>query len=731
MSMRNEREHSLVWSTLLVLGLSALWTWLRVIAFKDVPMPLTFVLPMLVCVWSRRAWQLWGMAAVFAGVTVWRYYDVVSRQVMPVEDARVFFGTTMLNVIAGVVVVQAILVLRNRLDAQKERLREQYSELEAQSEELARQNEEIKEQSEELAQQNEEIESQSEELGGQNEELQRTNERLAIREEILQSLLEVTRRPGSGLEALADVCQRSLHAIGRPAECVAVLRLDPDKLRLKSQAVAPGGTRVPSEWPREGSIATMVLAAEKTAYVSDLSLQPELRAPFAESDRVRSVLATPLRVGGAPYGVVLACSSEATHWSEEQFHVIEWIAAQCGMIAEGIRWQRVLAERTREIEAANRAKDQFLAMLSHELRTPLTPVLAAAGVLERDERIPPDVREDLQMIRRNVAIQSRLIDDLLDLTRLERGKLKLDTSALDLAMLLQETTGIVAGDLDAKDQRVELHLDGVSGCRVEGDGPRLQQVFWNLLKNANKFSPRQSVITMTARRMAGATPRVRVDVKDAGLGIEPNDLKRIFKPFEQVERMGKQRGSEGGLGLGLAIAKALVELHRGTISVTSDGAGHGATFTVELPILDEQTLERSKLAVTRSPFHSGEGSKGVQILLVEDHEDTGRVLARLLRNSGYAVDYARSAGAAWELFQKSEYTLVISDLGLPDESGLELIKKMKALRPDLPGICLTGYGSEEDLNACRAAGFSEHLTKPVDMQRLQGAIGRILAGEGA
>jgi len=728
MSGRNEKQPSLVGSTLLVVGLTVVWSWLRLLAFKEMPLPLTFVLPMLVCVWSRRAWQLWGMAAVFAVVTVMRYQQIVADDVMIVREARIFFGTTMLNVIAGAAVVQAILMLRNRLDAQKERLREQYAELEAQSEELARQNEEIKEQSEELAQQNEEIESQSEELGRQNEELQRANDRLAIREEILQSLLEVTRKPGSGLEALADVCQRSLHAIGRPAECVAVLRLDPDKLRLKSQAMAPGAMPVPAEWPREGSIASVVLAAEKTAYVSDLRLQPELRAPFGENDPVRSVLATPLRVGGALYGVVVACSAEAAHWTEEQFHVLEWIAAQCGMIAEGIRWQRVLAERTREIEAANRAKDQFLAMLSHELRTPLTPVLAAAGELERDERVPEDVREDLQMIRRNVAIQSRLIDDLLDLTRLERGKLKLDTSALDLASLLQETTSIVAGDLDAKDQRVELNLDGVRGCRVEGDGPRLQQVFWNLLKNANKFSPRQSVITMKARRVAGRS-RVRVEVKDAGLGIEADDLKRIFKPFEQVERMGKQRGSESGLGLGLAIAKALVELHRGTIAVASDGAGQGATFSVELPILDEVAPEPSRGAVTRSPFRGSEGNNGVQILLVEDHEDTGRVLARLLRNSGYAVDYARSAGAAWELFQKARYALVISDLGLPDESGLELIRRMKARRPDLPGICLSGYGAEEDLQACRAAGFSEHLTKPVDMQRLHAAIGRILAGE--
>jgi Signal transduction histidine kinase len=370
-------------------------------------------------------------------------------------------------------------------------------------------------------------------------------------------------------------------------------------------------------------------------------------------------------------------------------------------------------------------------MLSHELRTPLTPVLAAAGVLERDERIPEDAREDLQMIRRNVAIQSRLIDDLLDLTRLERGKLKLDTNALDVVTLLHETAGIVAGDLDAKDQRLALDLDGVQGCRVLGDGPRLQQVFWNLLKNATKFSPRQSSIMVTARRVDGAKPAVRVEVKDAGMGIEPHDLRRIFKPFEQVEARGKQRGSDGGLGLGLAIAKAIVEMHRGTIAVASEGSGRGATFSVELPLLAEDAGQRPAMAVTRSPFHGGNGASGAQILLVEDHEDTGRVLARLLRNAGHLVDYARSAGAAWALFQKGDYTLVISDLGLPDESGLALIRKMRERRPDLPGICLTGYGSEEDLVACREAGFSEHLTKPVDMQRLHAAIGRILGRERA
>ena len=727
--MKSSQQPSEVTTTAVVLAITIVWGWLRLAAFADLPMPLSFVIPMLVCVWTRRTWQLWGMAAVFAVLAVWKYFHVAADGAIPLAETRLFYGTTLVNVVVGAVAVQLILALRTKLDVQNERLREQYAELEAQSEELARQNEEIKVQSEELAQQNEEIESQSEELGGQNEELQHANERLAIREEILQSLLEVSRMPETGLEALADVCRRSLHAIGKPAECVAVLRMDPDKLRLKAQAAGAGIRGVPAEWPREGSIAGVVLAAKKTAYVSDFEKQPELMAPFTRGDSVRSVLATPLRVAGAPYGVVLACSSQPSHWSEEQFHILEWIAAQCGLIAESIRWQRTVAERTRGIEAANRAKDQFLAMLSHELRTPLTPVLAAAGVLERDERIPEDAREDLQMIRRNVAIQSRLIDDLLDLTRLERGKLKLDAQALDVATLLQETAAIVAGDLDAKDQRLTLELDGAQDCRVAGDGPRLQQVFWNLLKNANKFSPPQTAIVLTARRVAGTEPRVRVEVKDAGMGIEPDDLRRIFQPFEQVERRGKQRGSDGGLGLGLAIAKAIVEMHQGTITVSSEGAGRGATFGVELPLLGEQSPELPKMTTTRSPFQNGASENALQILLVEDHEDTGRVLARLLRNGGNMVDYARTAGAAWDLFQKADYSLVISDLGLPDESGLQLFRRMRARRPDLPGVCLTGYGSEEDLQSCREAGFSEHLTKPVDMQRLHAAIARIVGRE--
>lgn len=717
----------LVVSTLVVLALTALWGLLRLGLFRDAMVPLVFMLPMLVCVWTRRSWHLWGMVVVFTGMTLVKYSWMARAAGADLPTVRVFYSATLFNIIFGGAAIQLIIRLRSKLDLSHARLQEQNAELEAQGEELSRQNEEIKVQAEEMAQQNEEIETQSEEIGGQNEELQRATERLAVREEILQSLLLTTRTPDGGLVALEDICRRSLHAIGRPAECIAVLRLDGDLLHIKVQSGDNGCVGVPLEWPRAGSIAGVVLDQDKTAYISDLQRQPELAAPFGTGGDVRSVLATPMRVAGALYGVVLASSSHAGHWTQEQFHLIEWIAAQCGVVTESIRWQKAVAERTREIEAANHAKDQFLAMLSHELRTPLTPVLAAAGVLEQDERVPEDVRHDLQMIHRNVSIQSRLVDDLLDLTKLGRGKLELDTRPIDVAALLKETAVIVAGELDAKDQGLDLELGEADGSQVHGDGPRLQQVFWNLLKNANKFSPSKSRISVRTRRLAGP-PRIAVVLTDEGMGIDPQDIGRIFQPFEQVAARGKQRGSDGGLGLGLAIAKAIVELHHGTIHVSSDGVGRGSTFTVELPLVTTVATVPAKSSSTRSPLpgsSSGEGS--LRILLVEDHEDTGRVLMRLLKNSGHVVDYAASVKAALEIFGRNPCDLLISDLGLPDESGLELMRKLHAIQPDLPGICLSGYGMEDDLRACREAGFTEHLTKPVDLQRLRAAIARVAA----
>lgn len=707
-----------------VLLLAAVWGYVRLVLFLEIQLPLTFVLPLLVCVWTRRTWQLWAMAAVFSAMAVFKFAWGPYAATHPGEDVAVLV-VTLTNIVLGAVVVHAIMALRERLDRRNAQLQAQAEELETQTEELSQQNEEIKAQAEELAQQNEQIEAQAEELAGQNEELHMANQQLGHREDVLQGLLEATRTPESGRQALAGVCQRALRILGSPAESVAVFRRDGDRLRVKAQATIERGPEMPVDWPVDGSIASVVLQHDRTAYVSDLAKEPGVAVPFGPAGPVQSVLATPLRVRGERYGVVLCTSTRPTHWTQEQFQIIEWVAAQSGLIAESLRWQNELAARAREIEAANQAKDQFLAMLSHELRTPLTPVLAAAGALEHDERIPEDVRQDLKMIRRNIAIQSRLVDDLLDLTKLERGKLDLEAQVLDVAALLHETALIVASELDAKDQRLEMDLFAAEGRRVEGDGPRLQQVFWNLLKNASKFSPAKARIRLQTRIADGPPPRLVVEVSDTGAGISPADLDRIFRPFEQAAMGGKRRSGDSGLGLGLSIAKAIVDLHRGTITVASEGVGRGSTFTVQLP-LTERAAPRPGPDGSRGQHPNG-GSEdtGYRILLVEDHGDTGRLLARLLRKAGHKVEYAETAGAAVAAFARNPVQLLISDLGLPDESGLDLMRRLRARQPSLVGICLSGYGMEDDRHACREAGFQEHLTKPVDMQRLHAAIRRV------
>lgn len=415
---------------------------------------------------------------------------------------------------------------------------------------------------------------------------------------------------------------------------------------------------------------------------------------------------------------MIACSTAPAHWSEEQFRLLEWFAAQCGSILEAQRWQVALQHHARDAQAANEAKDRFLAMLSHELRTPLTPVLAAAGALAKDESLPPAVREELAMIRRNIRIQNRLIDDLLDLTRIARGKMLLEHERVNLAALVQSALDITTPDLDARDQRLSVNLAALDNCHLLGDSARLQQVFWNLLKNAVKFSPPRSEITVSAERR---DQRIVIRVRDHGIGLTTADLERIFLPFEQVQASGSADHS-GGLGLGLAIARTIVELHGGTLHAESDGASHGATFVIELPVLSGAPGARS---ATHSPAPTSAPLTPLRILLTEDHPDTGRVITRLLQGAGHKVEHVASAERAIELIAPGKFDLLVSDLGLPDFDGYELIRRIRAIDPDLKAICMSGYGTENDIQRARDAGFSEHLTKPVELNTLHSAIARI------
>jgi len=374
-----------------------------------------------------------------------------------------------------------------------------------------------------------------------------------------------------------------------------------------------------------------------------------------------------------------------------------------------------LREAKEVAEAANRSKDRFLAVLSHELRTPLTPVLMAVAALEHDPELRRDVREEMTMIKRNVELEVKFIDDLLDVSRIASGKVPLKLEPLDLNGTVREVCADHRAQLLGQDVRLEMELAGDVGVLV-ADATRLRQVISNVFRNAVKFTPAQGTIRVTSARLS--PDRCEVRVRDSGIGIPPEVLPHIFEAFEQGDaRVTRQFG---GLGLGLTIAKALAEQHGGSIRAESAGAGQGATFIIELP------GEHPAVAAAAPPVvPEADAPARLRLLIVEDHADTARALSRLLGKAGFVVSVAGDVATALALAGQETFDLLISDLGLPDGTGYDVMAGVQKIRP-LPGIAMSGYGMDEDVLKSREAGFSEHLVKPVEVPQLIAAIRRVM-----
>jgi len=368
----------------------------------------------------------------------------------------------------------------------------------------------------------------------------------------------------------------------------------------------------------------------------------------------------------------------------------------------------------RRAEEAGRAKDDLLAALSHELRTPLTPVLAETSALLADPRTPDALRSVLELTRRNVALEARLIDDLLDVTRISRGELKLERETVDAHVAAQRAVDLCREQIDGRGLRLDLDLSAVSH-HVHADPARLQQVLWNLVRNAAKFTPAGGLLSLRSHNENGPnSTRLLVEVIDTGIGIEPRDLARVFDAFRRSAAPGTQRF--GGLGLGLAISRAVVDAHGGRLTVASAGKGQGTRFIVTLDTVP--AAEPVAPAVSTGPPPASRASR---ILLVEDDVVTVRVLARLLRGSGFDVTTAGSVAEASDVAQGGGFDLVVSDIGLPDGTGWDLMPRLRE-HGICRGIALTGFGLDDDEQRSRDAGFLTHLTKPVDFPRLEEAI---------
>ena len=397
-----------------------------------------------------------------------------------------------------------------------------------------------------------------------------------------------------------------------------------------------------------------------------------------------------------------------------QFDVRDYLAAE----------QQAKDELKRAIQRAEEAsslKDEFLATVSHELRTPLMAVLGWAHLLRSNNLDENEQRRALETIERNARAQQQLIEDLLDVSRIITGKLRLDVRPVAPASFIDAAVESVRPAADAKEIQLEILRDPNVGS-ISGDAGRLQQVVWNLLSNAIKFTPRGGRAQLKVQRMSS---HVEISVADSGQGIKTDFLPYVFERFRQADM--KSTRAHGGLGLGLAIVRQLVELHGGTVKVTSEGEGKGATFIVKLPVLavyqnapanDPQNLSY----IENSVAEGMDNLAGLKVLVVDDEADTCELLSSVLSSCGAEVTAARSASEGFELFKLVRPDVMVSDIGMPREDGYELIRKVRAL-PEasggkVPAVALTAYARSEDRMRALRAGYQMHVAKPIELGEL-------------
>ena len=405
-------------------------------------------------------------------------------------------------------------------------------------------------------------------------------------------------------------------------------------------------------------------------------------------------------------------------------------------LAEEERAALLVRERDarRHAEEADRLKDEFLATLSHELRTPLTSILGWASMIRNGEVEGPNVARAMETIERNARSQARLIDDLLDVSRIITGNLRLELHPLNLMPIVEAAVDALRPTADAKG--IKLNMDfSEATCLVRGDANRLRQVIWNLLSNGIKFTQRGGSVSITLGCEDG---QVRLTISDTGEGISKEFLPYVFDRFRQAE--GSISRKQGGLGLGLAVVRHLVELHGGTVNAESEGYAAGSTFIVDLPMARERRdpakAEERQRELERRRNLGGEKVRldGVHVLLVEDDDDSRKLLGTMLKQHGAEVTSASSSADAFRLLSERLPDILVSDIGMPDEDGYELIRRIRALPVEkgssIPAIALTGYATRKDRDRSLAAGYQNHLAKPIEQRDLVAAIASLLRGHG-
>lgn len=561
----------------------------------------------------------------------------------------------------------------------------------------------------------------------------------------LQGTLSVTRILAES-PALSDALPRILQRICKTFEWEvgAMWQVDESAQVLKCLKVFPSHAPAPAafeklsyetSFKRGTGLPGSVWSTLKPQWIPDVVAAAATgdlpRAPAAAAEGLHAAFAFPILSGDKFVGVMEFFSHEIRQPDRPVLDTFAGIGTQIGQFLErkGVEEEReklLAREQTarNEAEEANRLKDEFLATLSHELRTPLTAMLGWLSMLRSGRLDDETGKHALETVERNARSQAQLIEDLVDVSRIAGGKLKLDIQPVDLNSLIMAAVDIVKPAATGRGVHLQISTERTLGP-IAGDPARLQQVIWNLLSNAVKFTPRDGHVYIFLRR---ADPYAEIEIRDTGIGIPPNFLPSVFERFRQAESPVTR--SHRGLGLGLAIVRHLTELHGGTVTAASDGEGHGSTFFVRIPLALSELAPLPALP-SESESASAQALRGLRVLLVEDEADARELLALTLQLSGayvQAVDSAQQAMLEFELFKPD---VLLSDIGLPQESGYELIRRVRALTTDsnqVPAVALTAFASEKDRQLALAAGFQVHLAKPVEPELLIETIKHLTNG---
>lgn len=460
------------------------------------------------------------------------------------------------------------------------------------------------------------------------------------------------------------------------------------------------------------------------AAADEASSGEEERMPASQSFTTH-IVALPLRVRNEVLGVLAAAVREPSPDVEAALKSVANLLALGFSRSRAEEERHVLLDRERnaraEAEAANRSKDEFLAMVSHELRTPLNAITGWMSLLLSGGLDAVRTKRAYETIDRNARAQAQLIDDLLDIGRITSGKLRLDESRIDVGSTAEMALESVRVSAEQRGVRLESHIDANTG-EILGDGARIQQVIWNLLSNAIKFTPKGGEVKLSVSR----NPRrgIIIDVTDSGQGITPDFLPRVFDRFKQEDNSATR--TRGGLGLGLAIVRHLVELHGGTIEAASEGSGKGSRFTVVLPTDAEPARRRTsdvvQLSSQASPLDRPREIEGLRVLVVDDEPDARDLLRTLLESCKMQVTTASSAAEAMNVVRTHKLDVVLSDVAMPEEDGLAFIRRVRALTREeggrVPAVALTAYARLEDRTRALRAGFNAHVAKPVEPNEL-------------